>query len=204
MSPSAFLASDSDLARQIAAGDRGALEQLYLQHAGAIYRFALALGGNAAWAADATQEAFLQFALRAGGYQPHMGSLGGYLCGIARFQMLAVLREPQPAELPDDDDAAAWSDDPAVDPCHLLVRRQSTQALLDGIRRLPYAYREAVTLVDLQEREYAEAAQIAAIPLNTLRTRLHRGRRQLARMLGAHDAPDNSPSAHRSDSHVPG
>ena len=190
--------NDSDLAQHIAAGDRGALEQLYLQHAGAIYRFALALGGNAAWAADATQETFLQFALRAGGYQPQMGSLGGYLCGIARFQMLAVLREAPMAELPDDDEGTPWPADGAVDPCSLLVRRQTTQALLDGIRRLPYAYREAVTLVDLQERDYAEAALIAAVPLNTLRTRLHRGRLQLARLLGATSDADRSPQ------HVPG
>lgn len=183
--------TDHSLAQRIADGDRSALAALYQLHAPSIYRFALALGGNAAWAADATQEAFLQFALKADGYREGMGSLGAYLCGIARFQMFSHLRE-SPLPQDDEDDSAA---DFETDPCDVLVRLQSTQSLLDGIRRLPLAYREAVTLVDLQERDYAEAALIAAIPLNTLRTRLHRGRQQLAQMLGA-------PTDSRSKNHV--
>ena len=44
---------------------------------------------------------------------------------------------------------------------------------------------EAVVLVDVQDRSYDEAAQIAGIELNTLRTRVHRGRAKLARLLAA-------------------
>jgi RNA polymerase sigma-70 factor (ECF subfamily) len=42
-----------------------------------------------------------------------------------------------------------------------------------------------VVLVDLQERPYAEAARIAGIELNTMRTRLHRARSRLSALLGA-------------------
>jgi len=48
--------------------------------------------------------------------------------------------------------------------------------------------REALVLVDLQERSYAEAAQVAGVELNTLRTRLHRGRARLADLLRVDDA----------------
>ena len=59
---------EAALAARIAIGDRAALERMYLLHAGAVYRFGLVPCGNAAWAADATQEAFLQFATRPGGF----------------------------------------------------------------------------------------------------------------------------------------
>jgi RNA polymerase sigma-70 factor, ECF subfamily len=44
-------------------------------------------------------------------------------------------------------------------------------------------FREAVVLVDIQERTYTEAAQIAGVEINTLRTRLHRARKRLAQAL---------------------
>ncbi|MFO1266575.1 MAG: sigma factor-like helix-turn-helix DNA-binding protein [Rubrivivax sp.] len=83
-------------------------------------------------------------------------------------------------------DAANAAD--AATPEALLVRTQEVQALWAALRALPAVFREAVVLVDLQERPYAEAAQIAGIELNTLRTRLHRARARLARLLGAEPA----------------
>ena len=65
------------------------------------------------------------------------------------------------------------------------MRAQSGAEVWLALRQLPVAFREAVVLVDLQERPYAEAAQIAGIELNTLRTRLHRGRARLAALLNA-------------------
>jgi RNA polymerase sigma-70 factor (ECF subfamily) len=53
------------------------------------------------------------------------------------------------------------------------------------MRALPAPFREALVLVDMQERPYAEAAAIAGIELNTLRTRLHRARLKLAALLNA-------------------
>ncbi len=181
--------NDAALASLVAAGDRAALEHLYRQHSGAVYRYGLAVCGNAAWAADATQEAFVQFAQRATGFTPGRGALAGYLCGIARFHLLSLLREPVAPHSDEPQDSAppdADVADPAAEPLQMLVQRQTTAALLAAVRRLPLAFREAVVLVDLQERDYAQAAQIAAVPLNTLRTRLLRGRRLLAGMLAAH------------------
>lgn len=175
--------SDASLAARIQAGDRVALEQIYRQHAGAVYRYALALGGNSAWAADATHEAFLQFALRPGSFASDRGSLAAYLCGIARFQLLALLREPVAGEREGDDGEEIG--DTSCEPLALLVKRQSTEALLAALRKLPLVFRETVILVDLQECDYADAARIAGVPLNTLRTRLHRARRRLAELLGA-------------------
>jgi len=184
--PRSAAAETATLLVRLARGDRDALDTLYRREAGPVYRYALALGGNPAWAADATQEAFIALALRPGGFDASRGAIGAYLAGMARHTLLALWRDAQGLlPLADDDDEpgadAGCSDAPET----LLVRAQASAAVWQALRALPAAQREAVVLVDLQERPYAEAAQIAGIELNTLRTRLHRARLRLAALLDA-------------------
>jgi RNA polymerase sigma-70 factor (ECF subfamily) len=171
---------DAALAARIARGDAAALELAYRREAGSVYRYALALCGNPAWAADAMQEAFVELVQHAQGFDAARGSLGAYLAGIVRYRLLAQWREPMQG----DGEEAEGADAPGGDsPESALVQRQSTEAVWAAVRELPWAFREALVLVDLQERPYAEAAQIAGVELNTLRTRLHRARQRLARRL---------------------
>lgn len=194
----------ASLLQGLVRGEPEALDSLYRRESGRVYRYALALCGNTAWAADATQEAFVALATRPQGFDPARGQIGAYLAGVARHALAARWRELRREEpLADVDDAAsadaaagppgsqadARHGEAAASPEALLVRTQELQALWAALRALPMVFREAVVLVDLQERPYAEAAQIAGIELNTLRTRLHRARARLAALLGA-GAPD--------------
>lgn len=197
--------STAHLLQRLARGEPQALDGLYRREAGRVYRYALALCGNTAWAADATQEAFVALATRPQGFDPARGQVGAYLAGVARHALAArwrELRREEPLAEPDEADGAGASapgpPDAGADTRHLeataspealLVRTQELQALWAALRSLPMVFREAVVLVDLQERPYAEAAQIAGIELNTLRTRLHRARARLAALLGA-EAPE--------------
>lgn len=166
---------------RLAAGDRQALDLIYRAEAREVYRFALAMCGNAAWAADAVQDAFVQVAEKPQGYDREQGPLRAYLCGIARYRLLARWRESAGVDALDDDFEMPHlhSHPPDAD----LSRSQDTQALWHAIARLPWVFREAVVLVDIQERTYTEAAQIAGVEINTLRTRLHRARKRLAEAL---------------------
>jgi len=180
---------ESDLMGRLAAGDRQALDLIYRAEAAEVYRFAVAMSGNPAWAADAVQDAFIQLAEKPHGYDRDQGPLRAYLCGIARYKLLARWRESTPfAALEEEDEAA--QDVPAThSPEAALSRTQHTEALWRAIALLPWVFREAVVLVDIQERTYTEAAQIAGVEINTLRTRLHRARKRLAEAL----APTLSP-----------
>lgn len=172
-------------------GDLRAIDTLYASEAPRVYRYALALCGNPGWAADATQEAFVALALRPAAFDPARGALGAYLAGVARHALAAHWRLAQREEpLPEDEGADTVEGD-APSPETLLVRAQDGRAVWAALRRLPASFREAVVLVDLQERPYAEAAAIAGIELNTLRTRVHRGRRQLADLLDADPGSDS-------------
>lgn len=178
-------ASDAEWAARIAAGERAALAFVYTRDAGHVYRFALAMCGNAAWAADATQDAFVQLAAQAQAFDAARGTLGAWLAGVVRHRLYAQWREAKDVRAPaeDDDDAADGAHD--ATPELLLVRRQQQDALWAAVRELPWPFREALVLVDLQDRSYADAAAIAGIEINTLRTRLHRARRRLAEALNA-------------------
>lgn len=182
-------------------GDEAALALLYRRESGPVYRYALALCGDEAAALDAMQEAFTQLLQRPEGFEPGRGALGAYLAGIARHQLLARWREARRLvqqaggreldDLPDDSEdgpdrpGRPAPEAPATDA--LLVHAQDTAALWAAIRRLPWSQREALVLVDLQERPYDEAARVAGVSTDVLRTRLHRARHRLAQLLGAGD-----------------
>ena len=64
-----------------------------------------------------------------------------------------------------------------------VVERLSQGGVVDALAALPHDFRDAVVLVDLGEFSYAEAAQILDVPIGTVMSRLHRGRRILKQTL---------------------
>jgi RNA polymerase sigma-70 factor (ECF subfamily) len=174
---------DAQIARRIGAGDRAALADLYARESGRVYRYALAMCGNEALAADVTQDTFIAFAQKPTGFDAARGALQGYLMGVARHHVLAGIRQTHDA-------LDTHTDEPVdtQDPDSLLLAKLDHTALMAAIAQLPVVFREALVLVELQEMSYADAAALAGIELNTLRTRLHRAKKKLAELLGAHAA----------------
>jgi DNA-directed RNA polymerase specialized sigma24 family protein len=84
---------DRTLFARIAAGDQHAFDQLYRRESGAVYRYALAVCGNEAWAADALQEAFLALWRGTLAFDPAKGNAAAFLCGVARHHVLALVRD---------------------------------------------------------------------------------------------------------------
>ena len=64
-----------------------------------------------------------------------------------------------------------------------VVERLSQGGVVDALAALPHNFRDVVVLVDLGEFSYAEAAQILDVPIGTVMSRLHRGRRILKQTL---------------------
>ena len=163
-------------------GDAQALEPLYRSESGPVYRYALALCANPAWAADAMQEAFVALASSPETFDPLRGSLGAWLAGVARHHLLARWREAR-REVQDEDALSPEAAPLADTPENRMMDSQDQTAVWQAIQALPWPFREALVLVDLQERAYVEAARIAGIEINTLRSRLHRARLKLAEAL---------------------
>lgn len=185
LAPAAAGSDEAVLLARLAAGDADALAHLYRRESGSVYRYALALAGDEAAALDAVQEAFAQLLHGPQGYQAGRGSLGAYLAGMARHQLLSQWRDTR-RHVPLDD---TLDSEPAPASDERLAQSQREDSLWAAIRRLSWPQREAITLVDLQERSYEEAAAIAGISVDVLRTRLHRARQRLADLLDAGDRP---------------
>jgi RNA polymerase sigma-70 factor (ECF subfamily) len=81
----------------------------------------------------------------------------------------------------------------ASDPCAWTLPDQApamrslTPALREKVSDLPKSFRDAVELVDLEEMSYRDAADKMGVPVGTVMSRLHRGRKLLASALG--DSP---------------
>jgi RNA polymerase sigma-70 factor (ECF subfamily) len=183
VAPAAAQADDSVLLARLAAGDADALALLYRRESGSVYRYALALAGDEAAALDAVQEAFAQLLRGPQGYQAGRGSLGAYLAGMARHQLLNHWRDARRHVPLDESLDADEHAEPTPASDTRLAQAQRQDSLWAAIRRLSWPQREAIALVDLQERSYDEAAAIAGVSTDVLRTRLHRARQRLAELL---------------------
>ncbi len=65
-----------------------------------------------------------------------------------------------------------------------VVERLSQDSIVGALAAVPHDFRDVVLLVDIAEFSYADAAQILDIPIGTVMSRLHRGRKQLRQKLG--------------------
>jgi RNA polymerase sigma-70 factor (ECF subfamily) len=176
--------TDEDLLIRIHSGDEHAFVSLYRRRQAGIYRFALHMSGSESTAEDVTQEVFLAI-IRECGYDPGKGTLSGYLYGIARKLLLRqqergrgdtqLESELDAAELPD----RAVGNDPLAE----ITHREGIEALRRAVMALPRRYREVVVLCDLEEIDYAAAAEVLGCPIGTVRSRLHRARGLLLEKL---------------------
>lgn len=183
---------DATLVSRIAAGDRAALGHVYARESGRVYRYALAMTHNAEVAADVTQDTFMNFARNCTKYDATRGPLQAYLVGITRHAVLSTWQvdkryvDQTPEELDEPGNEA--------DPSDALISRESSAQLMAALARLPAMFREAIVLVELQEYSYIDAARIAGIELNTLRTRLFRAKQKLVKLLAEDGVAPNKVS----------
>ena len=173
-------------------GDEAAFMALYRRHKDAVYRFALMYCGSPASAADVTQDPFMHFVSRPGQFDPTRGSIGAWLCGVARMLARKHLGE---REVPTD--PAALADDTAplpgqVDYDSPLDRVLRTEAADSAPRGGARAHYRDVLILCSSRASYAEAAQLCALDIGTVRSRLSRARsalaQRLARYYGAKEA----------------
>lgn len=147
-----------------------------------IYNFAYRLTGNRDDAADLVQEVLLRVRKGLASYQP--GSFEGWLWRITRNAFLDEVRRrnrrptlPIPDELDRFEAAGAPSAD--AEYARISIGDDVQKALL----QLPHEFREAVVLCDIVGLSYEEIAQAVAVPIGTVRSRIHRGRKLLRETL---------------------
>lgn len=183
-------AADAELAVAALRGSADACEALVRRFERPVYNLVARLVRDASTAEDLTQETFLKLFRALGRYDPRL-PFSSWLFRIAHNTAIDHLRQrrllpvdPPPSDEPGDQDPIAHVPDVAAISPEGAARRAELAAALDaGIDRLRPEYRAVVVLRHQEDLDYEEIARVLDLPLGTVKTYLHRARRELARYL---------------------
>lgn len=169
---------EKDLILQAKNGDVGAFEELVMQNAQYVYNLALRVTKDPHEAEDISQEVFIRVWKAIKNFRME-SSFRTWLYRIVAnqcYDRLPKLKQDLAALDPDEDiDLFAEDDLPEA----TLMSGELRQHLHAAIDQLPEGYRLLITLRHLQEMSYAEIAEVTGQPLGTVKTGIHRARRQL-------------------------
>ena len=146
-----------------------------------IYNFAYRLTGNPDDAADLVQEVLLRVRRGLASYTP--GSFEGWLWRITRNAFLDSVRKKKrrpTSPLPDDDRSTLVT---SPSPDEVLASVRLSEDIQVALLKLPIEFRECVVLCDVVGLSYDEIATAVEIPVGTVRSRIHRGRKMLRGLL---------------------
>ncbi len=178
--------------KQAKNGDLEAFNQLVLKHQDLAYRHALSMMNDGWLAEEAVQESFLKAFQNMTSFRG--GSFRAWLMRIVTNTAYDMLRlsskRPTQPLFPDDDDgeeveSPRWLADPNVSVERSVEENEKTQFVYRTINELQDIYRNVLTLVDLQDFDYEEAAQALNVPVGTVKSRLARARMQMKEKLQA-------------------
>jgi RNA polymerase sigma-70 factor (ECF subfamily) len=150
-------------------------EEVARDHGRFLYSVAYRLAGNDDDAQDLVQEALIRVRKGLERYEP--GSLEGWLARIVTNVFLDEMRRRKrrpTGALPDDPDRVV-PPSPAADEASTQLSDEIQAALAS----LPDEFRVPVVLCDVADQSYEQIARALDVPVGTVRSRIHRGRRLL-------------------------
>lgn len=172
-------ARESALVAAAKRGDAAAFDHLVHLHSPTMYRTAFRIVGSGD-ADDVVQEAWISTWHRIADFREE-ARLSTYLYRVTVNTALMQLRRARRMHpLPVDE---TLPDDSERQPEPSMLRTLSADALHEAVRGLPVEQRLAVVLRDFEGLAYAEAAAILDISVPALKSRLHRGRNNLAHTM---------------------
>jgi RNA polymerase sigma-70 factor (ECF subfamily) len=172
-------ASDEALIGRIAAGDRQAMQALFVRHNVRVFRFVMGKVKDRTVADDLVSEIFLEVWRNAHRFEGR-AAVATWLLAIARHKAMSAQRSRRVhGEL---DEALAIAD-PSESPAVAAEIKDRDQILRACLTRLSAGHREILDLVYYQEQPIEAVARIVGIPLNTVKTRLFYARKHLAARL---------------------
>jgi RNA polymerase sigma factor (sigma-70 family) len=176
------------LVERCRAGDASAWEEIVRLHSGRVYNLCYRFSGRAEDAQDLTQEVFIKAYRHLDRFDAGRAALGTWLASIARNAALDHYRRTKPDRRTDSLDAEPEDrpdpiEDAGPSPFESLARRERQQLVQRALSGLRPEFREVVILRDLQDMDYAEIAAAVGVPEGTVKSRLSRGRAELARLL---------------------
>lgn len=183
--------SDEDLMLRYSGGDLAAFKELYQRHSHGLYRFIAWRAPRKEWVDEVMQESWASLHQARTRYEA-ISSFRTYLYQIARNRLIDLMRQHQMVSATDlgeheDGDAAydhlADASQVVQSPEQALDDKQQVAGLHQAIRALPSEQREALVLQQFNGMSLEEIAQLAAVPVETIKSRLRYAMRKLRQSL---------------------
>jgi RNA polymerase sigma-70 factor, ECF subfamily len=178
-----FTGTDELWIERASNGDLDAFNQLVLSNQDLAYRHAYAMLNDPWLAEEAVQDGFVKAFQNIRGFRG--GSFRAWLMRIVTNTVYDKLRQssrrPVQPLFPEDDEgedmeSPKWLADPTAKVEEAVEWREEVKLVYEALDELAGIYREIIILVDLQDFDYEEAAQVLGIPIGTVKSRLARAR----------------------------
>jgi RNA polymerase sigma-70 factor (ECF subfamily) len=182
------------LVRRCLAGDALAWEEIVQRYHRRIYNICYRFAGSPDDAQDLTQEVFIKMYRTLNSYDLGRGAFMTWVTTVTRNLLVDHFRKSKQDRMTDSldtvtsehEDAMPLSEqipDKAAPPDRGVQSREMREAVHRALQKLSPELREAVILRDLQDMDYREIAGVLRVPEGTVKSRINRGRAELARLL---------------------
>jgi RNA polymerase sigma-70 factor (ECF subfamily) len=182
------------LVRRCISGDAAAWEEIVQRYHRRIYNVCYRFAGDSDSAQDLTQEVFIKMYRTLKTYDAGKGAFMTWVTTITRNLLVDHFRRTKVDRLTDSldtvpsehEDAQPVSDQIAgrsLPPDASVQTREAREMVHQALQKLSPELREAVILRDLQDMDYREIAATLRVPEGTVKSRINRGRAELARLL---------------------
>jgi RNA polymerase sigma-70 factor (ECF subfamily) len=183
----------SQIVRRCMDGDSSAWTELVRAQHRRVYGICYRFTGNPTDAEDLTQDVFLKIYSNLSSFDTTRGSLQVWITSLTRNLLVDNFRRTRNLRVTsslDDGWESAEELKPidrltsrGISPHESAAKKELAAMVQEALARVPVDLREAVILRDLQDMDYKEIAQVLGIPEGTVKSRISRGRAELARLL---------------------
>jgi RNA polymerase sigma-70 factor (ECF subfamily) len=177
----------AELVRRARAGEGVAWEEIVQAFSRRIFNLAYRFTSNADAAEDLTQEVFIRIYRTLDQYDSKQGDLANWLMRLARNLIIDDYRHrqrnPQNTMADTVDDHQYHLRAIGTSAQKEMERRELATQVQEGIDKLPADLKTCVILRDIEELTYQEIVEVLQIPEGTVKSRINRGRIELAKVL---------------------
>ncbi len=182
----ALASNDAQLVRRCIAGDEAAWEQIVAGYSRRVYSLAYRFTGSHEAAEDLAQEVFMRVYRTLDQYDAQAGMLSNWLMRVARNLIIDDWRKRArtPTETGDDlTDHEYHLRSEIESPQGAVERRELGSQIETAIQKLSPELRMCIILRDVEEPSYQEIVDLLKIPEGTVKSRINRGRIEMAKIL---------------------
>jgi RNA polymerase sigma-70 factor (ECF subfamily) len=182
------------LVRRCVAGDAAAWQEIVQQYNRRIYNICYRFSGSQDDAADLTQEVFIKIYRTLGTFDGTRAAFMTWVTTVTRNLLVDHFRKGKYDRITDSLEATPGGnedgltvgeqlEDHSVSPEQRVQSQQAQKMVHEALQKLSPELREALILRDLQDMDYKDIALVLKIPEGTVKSRINRGRTELARVL---------------------